>query len=469
MISAENTSAENTSANIDKRHRKLTAFRTRHAQAPGNRAIAARLAELLMQDGRQAEALTVCAVTAALPLPDGTTAADQALLAVAWGNTALELDQVELAADRYGEAVALCPQEPRWHNNLANALRQLPDLAAAQAHYRAALDLDPSYQRARFSLGCLQLAQGQTCAGWDGYEARLLLHGAPLPAVLTGWDGSPDQRSLVLHAEQGLGDTLMFCRFAALAARRLSGEGTGAAGPQGRVVLRAPARLCRLLRTVPGLAAVVPDTAPFERDALQLPLGSLAQRLGIETAQLCPRVPYIGVEPDRRARWARALPPAAVRVGVIWQGSPNRAAEPGRSYPLSALAPLAAISGVRLLALQHVDGLEQWDPAMALEQPPAPIDQDDGFVDTAALMSLCDLIITPDTATAHLAGALGRPVWIGLKHAPDWRWGLDDEHSPWYPTARLVRQPTRGNWTSVMARMATDLAALVPATRTPAP
>jgi tetratricopeptide (TPR) repeat protein len=451
------------SADVNTCDRKLAAFRTRYAQAPDNRKIAARLAELLTQKEAYTEALAVCTATAVLPLPDGTTMANQALLAVAWGNAALASEQVELAVDRYAEAVALCPQEPRWHNNLANALRQLPNLDAAQAHYRTALDLDPSYQRARFSLGCLQLAQGKTNAGWDGYETRLSLHGASLPAALTGWDGSPDLRPLVLHAEQGLGDTLMFCRFAALAARRLGGEGTGAEGPPGRVVLRAPARLCRLLRTVPGLAAVVPDTAPLDRDALHLPLGSLPQRLGIEAEQLCPRVPYIGIEPDRRAKWARALPPAPVRVGVIWQGSPNRAAEPGRSYPLSALTPLAAIPGVRLLSLQHLDGLEQWDPAIMLEQPPAPIDLDDGFVDTAALMSLCDLIITPDTATAHLAGALGRSVWIGLKRAPDWRWGLDDERSLWYPTARLVRQPSRGDWTSVMARMAADLETLASA------
>jgi hypothetical protein len=190
---------------------------------------------------------------------------------------------------------------------------------------------------------------------------------------------------------------------------------------------------------------------------------------GTDFATIPARVPYLQPESELVAAWRDRLPAGAVRIGVHWQGNKEYGADHRRSFELALFAPLTTIPGVQLISLQKGAGLEQLEclPAGATVHT---LGEDfdagaDAFVDTAAVMQELDLIVSSDSAVVHLAGALGRPVWILLAHLPDWRWLLDREDSPWYPTARLFRQPKPGDWQSVFRRVADEVAVLAQATR----
>jgi len=171
-------------------------------------------------------------------------------------------------------------------------------------------------------------------------------------------------------------------------------------------------------------------------------------------------VAYLAAEPERVAHWRAALDARpGFKVGIVWQGNRHSIADLGRSPPLAAFAALAAVPGVRLISLQKGEGGEQLDAMPMVERLPGALDPGpDAFLDTAAVMQCLDLVISADTAPAHLAGALGRPVWLALKRVADWRWLLDRDDNPWYPTARLFRQERAGDWDAVFARMAEVLA-----------
>ena len=196
----------------------------------------------------------------------------------------------------------------------------------------------------------------------------------------------------------------------------------------------------------------------------RLPLVSAPFRLGFDPNREPAEIPYLSAEPDLVAAWAEQLPARGLRVGIAWQGRADTPLDKGRSFPLRALAPLAQVPGVTLISLQQNAGTEQLAelPAgMAVATLGDGFDAGpDGFVDTAAVMASLDLVVTSDTSIAHLAGALGRPVWIALRHVPDWRWMLDRDDSPWYPTARLFRQRRPGDWSEVAERMAAALSAV---------
>jgi hypothetical protein len=171
--------------------------------------------------------------------------------------------------------------------------------------------------------------------------------------------------------------------------------------------------------------------------------------------------PYLAAEPDRIAAWRDRLGGVGLKVGVAWQGNPDSQAELGRSYPIACLRKLAALPGVRLISLQKHHGLDQLalDAGELRIETPELDAGPDAFVDTAAVMQNLDLIVTSDTSIAHLAGALGRPVWVALQHVPDWRWQLGRDDCPWYPSMRLFRQPRHGDWEGVFTRIAEALAA----------
>jgi len=259
--------------------------------------------------------------------------------------------------------------------------------------------------------------------------------------------------------EQGFGDTLQFVRFAAEARAR------GA-----RVVFHGEPRLCRLLGSCAGFEEVVSRRAPRPPADLHAPLMTLPALLGSDGCD-AGTVPYLGAEPDVVARWNVRLCAGAgaadrrPRVGLAWQGNPQFADDTHRSVPLAALHQVlsALAPRVRFVSLQKGYGQEQiYDlpPDAAVEDLGGEIDLGhDAFVDSAAVMSVLDLVITSDTALAHLAGALGRPVWLLLAHVPDWRWGVAGETTPWYPTARLFRQGRPGDWNGVAAAVGAALAA----------
>jgi ADP-heptose:LPS heptosyltransferase len=187
---------------------------------------------------------------------------------------------------------------------------------------------------------------------------------------------------------------------------------------------------------------------------------SLPQRFGTALETLPTNVPYVFAEPDLVEAWRQRLGTDGFKLGVCWQGNPAGAIDKGRSIPLREFRPLANLAGVRLISVQRTHGLDQLanlPEVMRVETLGAFDVGKDAFVDTAAIMESLDLIVTSDTSVAHLAGALGRPVWLATKHTPDWRWMLKRSDTPWYPTMRLFRQPVRGDWASVFADMADAL------------
>lgn len=350
----------------------------------------------------------------------------------------------------YQEALRLDPRFAKAHNNLGVLRQEQGRLAEAQACFDRAVQEDPAYGDAHWNRALLWLLVGDFRRGWPEYEWRWRHRkGAPSRFPAPAWDGAPfEGRTLLLHVEQGLGDTLQFVRYAPLAKAR-----------GGSVVLGCQGPLARLLHGCPGLDAVVPEGAPLPPYDLQLPLLSLPGIFGTDADSIPAATPYLQAPAEVSPAVERllAIRGNALRVGIVWAGNPDHKNDRNRSCPLEYFRALAAIPDVALFSLQKgaatsalqaeaVDGLTDLAPHLL------------DFADTAAAVGRLDLVICVDTSVAHLAGALGQPAWVVLPCAPDWRWQLEREDSPWYPTLRLFRQPQPGDWPSVFARLADALA-----------
>jgi tetratricopeptide (TPR) repeat protein len=355
---------------------------------------------------------------------------------------------------RPAEAEAACREAlrrrsdyPEAHANLGNALGDQGRPAEAEAEYREALRLRPDFVEAHSNLSMLLLSLGRFAEGWAEYEWRLRVPGlAPRAFGRPAWEGPPfGGRTLLLWAEQGLGDTLQFVRYAAVVKER-----TGA------VVLECPPALVPLLSRCPGVDRVVGRGSPLPAFDAHAPLLSLPHLLGTTLESVPAAVPYLSADPSLVRQWWEQLRPlTGFRIGIAWQGS-KYSDEQRRSLPLRSLAPLAAVPGVRLVSLQKGAGVEQLAAAadLGVAELGEGVDQAGAFVDTAAVMQNLDLVVTADTAIAHLAGGLGVPTWLALSTVPNWRWLHDRADSPWYPTLRLFRQTQRGDWGDVFGRMA---------------
>jgi hypothetical protein len=299
------------------------------------------------------------------------------------------------------------------------------------------------------------LQMGEFALGWTEYEWRFACPEHPLPDhPQPVWDGSPlDGRPILLWTEQGLGDSIQFIRYAQVVAAR-----------GGRVILHCPRSLARILATCPGVSQLVVEGGPLPEFDCHAPLMSLPRILGTTLETIPARVPYLSAEPGLAESWSASLQsPDGFKVGIAWQGNPDHKKDRHRSFPLSRFQPLAAIPGVRLYSLQKEPGSEQLRSAgpelPVIELGPRLND----FMDTAAAVRNLDLIICPDTSLAHLAAAMGVPVWVALPFACDWRWLLHRDDTPWYPTLRLYRQRRWGDWDDVFAMIAADLATLATA------
>jgi hypothetical protein len=296
---------------------------------------------------------------------------------------------------------------------------------------------------------------GDFARGWPEFLWRWKCrdyppHGYQLPL----WDGAPlDGATILLHAEQGLGDTLQLIRFAPLVQQR------GA-----RFVLHCPPPLLPLLSRSPGIDALVSQDEPPPAASCRAALMDLPALLGTTLDSLPAEVPYLFTDARLVDHWrSRLSAESGFHVGLNWQGNPRYRGDRERSIPLAHFAPLAALPGVRLWSLQKQHGLEQLAAArFPVVDLGSQLDEQQGaFVETAAVMQALDLVVTSDTATAHLAGGLGVPVWLVLQYSPDWRWFWDTDHSPWYPTMRVFRQEARGDWAGALGRLAQALRALV--------
>ncbi|HSU44260.1 MAG TPA: tetratricopeptide repeat protein, partial [Casimicrobiaceae bacterium] len=382
---------------------------------------------------------------------------------------------------------ALVPQEPEFHNNLGLALAALDRNAEAVAAYRRALErkpghatawnnlglayqamnalapavdafrhaltLAPAFAHAHWNLALALLAQGEYAEGFREYEWRLRLPelgGKAAALAIERWQGQDLRgKSLLLTFEQGIGDALQFVRFVAQLAER------GV-----RVVVQAPRELCALLATAPGVAETVATLATLPACGAELPLLSLPYRLRIDAPGMREPGRYLQSDAARsEAIESRltALRPGMHRLGMAWAGSPHHGNDRRRSIPLATLAPLFALPGIDWYSLQKGPASAQLAHVREAHAV-VPLDVDCDFADTAALVDALDAVVTVDTSIAHLAGALGKPVFVLLPYAPDWRWGIAGHRTPWYPSARLFRQPAAGDWRSVVASVREALA-----------
>jgi hypothetical protein len=354
---------------------------------------------------------------------------------------------------------------------LRQALDLRPDFAEAIACYERALQLRPGFAEAHWNLGLALLLRGEYERGWPETE---WLWRAKRPSPLAAfpqplWDGSPLQgRTILLHTDQGLGDILQFIRYAPLVKQRGGLKGSEPCGtPLGEppapvtVLVQCYPALASLLSRCPGVDGVVPKGSPPPDFAVHALLQSLPGIFRTTLATVPAKVPYVFADPARAEHWRGELQDlSGFRIGIAWQGNVKHRWDRHRSIPLGHFEPLSRIAGVRLLSLQQGAGTEQLRTlagCFPVAIPHWPDDVPPPFAETAAVMRNLDLVITCDTAVAHLAGALAVPVWVALPFAPDWRWLRDREDSPWYPTMRLFRQTTPGDWQGVFARMTDEL------------
>jgi tetratricopeptide (TPR) repeat protein len=367
------------------------------------------------------------------------------------GNALLGLDRFEEALRSYERTISHDPSHvDAWYNR-GNALRELRRHEAALASYRHALALAPERADIRVNEALTLLRMGNLREGFVAYEARPRTGDVEMPGVPWRGDTPIAGKTVFLQAEQGFGDTLQFIRYAPL----LAAQGA-------RVVTAVPPPLKPLIADMEDVTALTAGDALPAAD-FNCPIMSLPHAFGTGLATIPANVPYLSAPSDRIAHWGGRLPATApLRVGLVWAGSAGFAGDRQRSIPFARLAPVAVIPEITLVGLQREipasDIVAVGQAHHFINIGPELRD----FADTAAVVTLLDLVIGVDTAVVHLAGAMAKPMWIMLPYSPDFRWLLDRPDSPWYPTARLFRQPSRGDWASVIARVVEDLATFPP-------
>ena len=398
------------------------------------------------------------------------------------------------AVESYRRALELQPEFPIALNNLGNSLRYVaefeesdrcferalqlkPDylnalknrgtlqvwagnLDKGLSYYQQALKINPSEAELHRNLGVIYLLQGRFEEGWSEYRWRWRVGDLHRPfADIPIWDGDKlEGQSVVLTAEQGLGDTVNFVRFA----RILQQQGANT------IVYCQPQLMALLQSSQRYVGNVYPNNLPLQRQVdYQCSLLDVADVLRIQEASIPGDVPYLLPAENLLMYWRQKLNerPRRFRVGIAWQGNPEHQADAFRSIPLRFFEGLAGIESVELISLQSGFGEQQmqnWQGQQPLHSLGQGVDKSSGaFMDTAAIMQSLDLVITSDTAIAHVAGSMCVPTWIALGYIPDWRWLLQREDSPWYPTVKLFRQSTMGEWSSVFKNICEQLGLLV--------
>ena len=329
----------------------------------------------------------------------------------------------------------------------------LMKLDQASVQMNRIIGLRPDAARARWNRGVISFLKGDFIAGTEDFEHRVAAGVAPERAFdMPRWTGEPlNGRTIFVHGEQGMGTAIQLARYVPLIAER-----------GGRVALETSVPLERLFQSLAGAAALVPVGAPTPKADVYAPLFSMPHIFGTRLGTIPAAIPYLSVPEALRRQWRSAIADGEeFRVGIAWAGNPVHANDRNRSMALNALAPLFSVPNVRFFSLQVG---QRSDEAAAFGQRLVDLSgRLSDFADTAALIEALDLVIAVDTAVVHLAGALGRPAWVLLPFAPDWRWLLDREDTPWYPTLRLFRQPRRGDWTPVVERVRAELAELAAA------
>jgi tetratricopeptide (TPR) repeat protein len=379
------------------------------------------------------------------------------------GNVLQDMNRLDEAIASYDGALALRSDYPDALNNRGTAWAGLMRFDAALADFESAIAHQPEAAQAYWSKGVALMRLGDLAQGLRLYEWRKKLP-APIEARnyrQPHWTGAEDltAKTLFLYIEQGLGDTIHFYRYALLARAR------GA-----RVILSVQDPIVRLLQDADADIEILGAAEVPQNFDYHAPLMSLALAFATTLAAIPAPIPYLRADPRRVKDWAArigrngasaragATKKYEFKIGICWQGAASIA---GRSFPLVALAPISQIENVRLISLQKDGAAEIAAAGLRVEDLGDDFDTGrNGFLDSAAVMESLDLVITADTALAHLAGALGRPAWVALRYVPDWRWFLGRSDSPWYPQLRLFRQPAPGDWTAIVAEMEAQLRAV---------
>lgn len=385
------------------------------------------------------------------------------------GAALTELNRPNPAVKVLKDGIKLAPNSAELHFNLGNAYTRQRRVANALSEFERAIELNPDFAVAHFNRGIALLTLGDYEAGWPEYEWRWktpTMVGSVRSFPMPQWNGgNVDGKTVLLHAEQGLGDAIQFVRYVPWVASK------GA-----RVIVECPTLLHGLFSRVNGLVRLV-DRAESEREAARgafdchLPLMSLPGMHGTTAHNMPCAVPYLAADRGRSRAWGKAIESrgAAFKVGIVWQGNPDHQRDRFRSVPLRTLRPVFDVPGVIWISLQkdNYPGMTDGVPGALVPSVPR-LESGSGigdFSDTAAIVDNLDLVVSIDTSVAHLAGALGKPIWLMLPIDPDWRWLLDRDDSPWYPTMRLFRQRAPGAWGEVTERLKAALVEAVNAKR----
>ncbi len=466
----------NTLEFLDRRADAIDMFVLATRQRPGFSQAHVKAAQNLLAVGRAAESI---------PHYEAAIEADPevAQLHCNLANAYRRVEKIDLALNSIRRAIELKPDLPEAHvimgaiwkdrrrpsdamESFKRALELNPNLAdptswiavlteqagqieQAGTLYTRAVELQPDCAQYHENLGINLLMRGDFERGWKEYDWRRLKTTNPgsRPFPQPAWDGSDLQGgSIMLFAEQGFGDTIQFLRYVKWVADRA-----------GKVMIECQPGLASLARQVAGVSEVICQGDAWPDCQAQLPLMSLPMVFNTSLDSIPREIPYISADPDNAAVWRRKLEIGdAKRVGLAWAGSQTHSNDRNRSIPVNRFEPLSQIKGIRFVSLQKDARQAPPDSLNLLDLTNDLMD----FSDSAALIENLDLVITVDTAVAHLAGAMGKPVWILLPYVADWRWMLDRDDSPWYPSARLFRQQKPGDWSGVIQRLHTELCAL---------
>ncbi len=368
------------------------------------------------------------------------------------GNVLRESGRYDEAIGTYRRALGIDPDYFEAYNNMGVAFKEKGDTANSIGCYQKALEINPTIPEAQWNLSLVYLLAGEFSEGWKRYEwrwekadYRLYLRHFSQPL----WDGSDIAgKTILLHAEQGYGDAIQFVRYVPLVAK------TGA-----KVIVEVPGGLVTLCETVDGAARVIRRGDDLPVFDCHCPLLTLPMVFQTQLSSIPDRIPYLAADKVGEATWHERLVAdgGGFRVGLVWSGNPEHKNDRNRSIPMEKLVPLLDTDRVLFYSLQKGKAAEVLNGGTYGRRIIDYTEDLNDFADTAALLANLDLVISVDTAVAHLAGAMGRSVWLMLPHAPDWRWLLKRDDSPWYPTMRLFRQPAPGDWEKVIDEMIAGL------------
>jgi len=361
------------------------------------------------------------------------------------------INRLDEAINMFREALRVDPNSAVAMKNLGVALAERGEFEESLTKLDRAIELNPDFPEAHGNLAMVSLMNGRFARGWAEYEwrwrANLTFLATPRELSQPRWDGKPlEGKTILLHAEQGFGDTMQFVRYVPMVA---------AMG--GRIIVEVQRDLVRLVRRAFGAEKVIAAGDPLPRFDRHCPLLSLPLAFATDLNSIPAKIPYLFADPAAASRWKERVDAlgADLKVGLVWAGNPKNRLDNKRSIPIEQIYQLVRALGARFFSLQKNAGNLAWPADVSVMDWTSELRD---FDDTAALVANLDLIISVDTAVAHLAGAMGKTTWIMIPYVPDWRWLLGHADSPWYPTMRIFRQSMRGDWGTVVEEVRAALA-----------